>query len=106
MKDRFDRLRAARDLLGIPESATLATIKTAYRRRLAHWHPDHHPEAAEEAAEMTRQVIDAYQLLVDYCRFYRYDFSDDEVRRQQAGDDWWTMRFGDDPLWGPGRRNE
>lgn len=105
MKDRCNRLKAARHLLGIPESATLAMIKSAYRRLLSHWHPDRHPEDVERATEMTRQVVDAYQLLLDYCHLYRYDFSDGEIQRQQSGDDWWTARFGDDPLWGPSRQH-
>lgn len=78
----------------------MATIKSAYRRRLSQWHPDKYPGDRERAGEMTRSLIDAYQMLMTYCRLYHYNFGRDEVQRQHAGDDWWETRFGDDPLWG------
>ena len=106
MKDRYTQLANARNLLGVPESATMATIKSAYRRRLSTWHPDKHPEDSERASEMTRSLIDAYQVLMTYCRLYQYDFGENEVQRQYAGDDWWETRFGDDPLWGHKKRSE
>jgi hypothetical protein len=54
---------------------------------------------------MTRRIISAYETLLDYCRHYRYDFSEEVVKRHQSPEEWWFERFGDDPLWGSGAKH-
>lgn len=52
------------NVLGVPRSATKAEIKKAYRQLLNKWHPDKNPDNTEAAAEMTRQLIEAYTKLM------------------------------------------
>ncbi len=100
--NKYEEITAARKILELPETATMASIKSNYRRLLARWHPDKHPDNTEECAETTRKVVAAYETIVDYCLGYRYSFSEDAVKMHLSADEWWFDRFGDDPLWGRG----
>lgn len=101
--NKFDEISAARKILDLPERATMGTIKSSYRKMLAKWHPDKCKEDKENCAEMTRKIISAYETIMDYCVHYQYSFSEDTVKKHQSPEEWWFERFGDDPLWGPGR---
>ena len=97
---QYQEITAARRLLELPETATLASIKSNYRRLLAKWHPDKCPEDHEQCNEMTRKIIAAYHTIMDYCRHYQYSFSEEAVRRHLSPEEWWFERFGDGPPWG------
>ena len=97
---RYQEISAAREILELPEIATMAEIKKSYRSLLAKWHPDTSSEEREVCNEMTRKIVSAYQVITDYCRQYQYSFSEDAVRRHLSPEDWWFDRFGNDPLWG------
>jgi DnaJ-class molecular chaperone len=97
---KFDEITLARKILDLPEIATMAVIKSSYRKMLARWHPDKGEENKEKCAEMTRKIISAYQTIMDYCVHYQYSFSEDTVKNQQSPEDWWFERFGENPLWG------
>lgn len=56
------------DVLGVPKTASLAQIKTAYRRRAMQTHPDRGTDGAEFA-----QVAGAYAVLSDPARRKRFD---------------------------------
>jgi len=99
----FETLSEAREILEIPESATMEMIKSNYRRLLAAWHPDTCTGDPEVCAEMTRKIVDAYQLITKYCANYHYSFSEDTVKGNLSPEDWWFERFDNDPLWGSGR---
>ena len=59
-------------LLGVPQGATESDIKRAYRRLARRFHPDINP--GDRAAEARfRQIIDAYETLMDPARRSRYD---------------------------------
>ena len=98
--NKYQEITAAREILELPETATIESIKSSYRRLLAKWHPDKCCENQEICKEMTRTIILAYQTLMDYCRHYQYSFSEEAVRRHLSPEQWWAERFGDDPLWG------
>jgi len=68
-------------LLGISPDATTDTIKTAYRRKAAQFHPDRNPEP--DAASKFRAVQEAYETLSDTERRKVYD----ETRRSSLIDD-------------------
>lgn len=98
----WEKIVAARDLLGLAEKATLAEIKKAYRRMSK----KHHPDVAEsrpgdEQPVAMHEITAAYQLLLAYCRDYRFPL----VMQRDSLDpeDWWLDRFGQDPLWGKQR---
>lgn len=65
------RLITAAKSLGVGESASLAQIKQAYRRRLQEAHPDRNPQAGGEGIQ---KASDAYELLEEYALNYRHTF--------------------------------
>jgi molecular chaperone DnaJ len=59
-------------LLGVARGATTGDIKRAYRRLARRWHPDINP-GDSDAAVRFRQVLEAYETLIDPDRRRRYD---------------------------------
>jgi molecular chaperone DnaJ len=59
-------------VLGLKREATTAEIKRAYRRLARRFHPDINP-GDREAATRFRQIVDAYETLIDPDRRRRYD---------------------------------
>lgn len=53
-------------VLGVPHDADDATIKRAYRKLAAHWHPDRNSDPS--AAEQLKRVIAAWEILSDSNR--------------------------------------
>jgi len=82
----------------------MESIKSAYRAMLAKWHPDKCRENREMCNEMTRKIISAHQTIMDYCRQYRYSFSEEALKQQPTPEQWWHEHFGEDPVWGNGRK--
>lgn len=104
--NKYQEITEARKLLELPELATMQEIKSNYRALLSEWHPDKCNKKRELCAEMTRKIISAYQTIMDYCLHYQYSFSEDTLKRYRSPDEWWFERFGDDPLWGNGRKSK
>ncbi|MFN2368720.1 MAG: J domain-containing protein [Desulfurivibrionaceae bacterium] len=92
---------AAAELLELGESATLAEIKKAYRAKAKLHHPDT-ADSEEEQIEMHR-LTEACEVLLNYCQNFRFPLVPDEESLIDDND-WWMNRFGDDPLWGKGRK--
>ncbi len=103
--EEWKEIIEAKRLLGLPDQATLAQIKQAYRSLCKKHHPDladnSDPDAEDESVEMHRLTA-AYQTLINYCTKYLFPLVPGEDQPLE-GEDWWMDRFGDDPLWGPGR---
>jgi len=102
----WGKIVAARELLGLGDQATLAEIKQAYRRLARKHHPDLARSRGETAGGQSREMqrlAEAYQVLMEYCRQFRFPLAPEEGQLLE-GEDWWLERFGDDPFWGPGRR--
>lgn len=99
---KYEEITRARQILELPETATMEQIKANYRRLLSRWHPDHCTGDSEKAHEMTRKITKAYQVLLDYCSNYRYSFSQQAVKDQRDAEEWWMEQFGSDPLWSSG----
>ena len=59
-------------LLGVAEKASDADIKRAYRRLARRYHPDINP-GDDTAAVRFRQILEAYETLVDPDRRHQYD---------------------------------
>lgn len=93
-------INKAREILELPETATLAEIKSNYRKLLSRWHPDKFPEKCDQCNEITQSIIVAYQIIIDYCSNYRFSFKEEAIRENLTPEEWWDDRFGDDPLWG------
>jgi molecular chaperone DnaJ len=68
-------------LLGIPADADQQRIRSAYRSLAKRCHPDTN-RGSETAAELFRQVSNAYRILSDPSQRARYD--EELARRQQS----------------------
>ncbi|MGV1100162.1 J domain-containing protein [Thiovibrio sp. JS02] len=105
--DEWKKIVAAKNLLGLADTATLSEIKAAYRRSAKKHHPDlagRGASAAGAAPELEmHRLSEAYQMLMAYCARYKIPLVPGEDQPLE-GEDWWMERFGDDPLWSPGRK--
>ncbi|MBN2060090.1 MAG: DnaJ domain-containing protein [Deltaproteobacteria bacterium] len=54
---KFDEISKARKILELPEMATMAEIKSNYRRLLAKWHPDKRHHARPYQGRLDRPQI-------------------------------------------------
>jgi len=50
-------------ILELPESASQAEIKAAFRRLILIWHPDKNAHNAENADRISKKIIAAYTIL-------------------------------------------
>ncbi len=84
-RGNFAMVDRARKTLGLPEKASLDEIKASYRNLLLSHHPDRNPDSPR-AEEQCKEVIEAYKILVAYCRSVQggmtlYSFAKDEIER-------------------------
>ncbi len=93
------KIDEARQLLELPERATMKEIKSSYRSLLAEWHPDRCREDEERCNEMTIRIIAAYRTIIRYCNQYQYSFSQEEIRNYLPEEEWWLERFGNGSVW-------
>jgi preprotein translocase subunit Sec63 len=96
------KLKEAADLLGISDRASLNDIRSRYHERIKEWHPDVSGKDASVSHEMTIRVKEAYDLLVDYCMNHAFSFRLADLAKdlERNPADYWTERFGEDPIWG------
>src|SRR4026209_2962900 len=59
-------------ILGLGHGASVSEIKRAYRRLARRYHPDINP-GDQTAAARFRQILEAYETLIDPARRSRYD---------------------------------
>jgi DnaJ-domain-containing protein 1 len=105
-RKQWAEIKAAADLLGLGERASLAEIKRSYRRLAKKFHPDVQENHSHEPGIMAmHKLTAAYQTLLHYCSEYRFSFIPGEDE-QLEGEDWWFERFGQDHVWGKGRTAE
>ncbi|KNC76957.1 hypothetical protein SARC_10571 [Sphaeroforma arctica JP610] len=60
-------------ILGVPKDADETQIKKAYRKGALKWHPDKNQNNLAEADKMFKDVGEAYAVLSDQKKRYRYD---------------------------------
>ncbi len=96
---QWQAVMEARELLELPEKATLAEIKKAYRRMSKKYHPDTSTQQGLRQDVSMDDIIGAYQVLHDYCTEYSFPLAVADGEKLEA-EDWWLDRFGQDPLWG------
>ena len=102
--NKYQKITEARNLLELPERATMKAIRSHYRSLLAKWHPDTCSENKEKCNEMTQKIIAAYNTIITYCDQYNYSFSKEEIRNYLPEDEWWFERFGNDAIWGKNKK--
>ena len=70
----------ARRILNLTETATINEIKNTYRRLARSYHPDHNTKNNQDQETMKR-LNWAYKVLSDYCKDYKYSFTQEDVAR-------------------------
>lgn len=100
------KILSARKILELPEHATMAEIKGNYRRLIRQWHPDRCHHDQELCKEMSAKIIAAYRTIINFCDQYRFSFSQEEIQKYLTDKEWWSDRFGSDPLWGKTKEEE
>ncbi|MCL2790222.1 MAG: DnaJ domain-containing protein [Desulfobulbus sp.] len=100
----WQAIERAREVLRLPERASVTEIKRNYRRLCKQHHPDTAATSGQEAvSEQMYRITAAYELLMRHCNEYRFPLTREEAG--EAGpdiydpEDWWQVRFGQDPLW-------
>lgn len=97
---QWQAIEQARQILELPDRATLAEIKRNYHRLSKRHHPD--ATGAADGGEMYR-ITAAYELLVQYCQEFAFPLRRDEAEAESGNaldpEEWWRSRFGQDPLW-------
>jgi len=99
----WQAIEQAREVLRLPEQASLAEIKRSYRRLSKQHHPDAAASGPEGASEQMYLITAAYELLMRYCNEYRFPLTREGA--EEAGldiydpEDWWQVRFGQDLMW-------
>ena len=102
----FQEIKVARELLELPERASMQEIKSNYRTLIRRWHPDRCNNDKETCRQMTTRIIAAYKVISAYCQNYKFSFSKEEVKRYLPAEEWWLDRFGNNPLWGSDQKPE
>ena len=95
MPSSSEALTKAKTLLGLRDRSTLDDIKYRYRLLMKQWHPDVNQDDENNAKEMAASINDAYKIMLDFCKHYQFDLSEDSIQdRAQSPSDWWEKRFG------------
>lgn len=100
-RKEWQAIEQARLLLKLGDRATLAEIKRAYHHQSKLHHPDTASNATENQEQMYR-ITAAYELLMRYCKEFRFPLRPEEGQDgldPYDPEDWWQARFGQDPLW-------
>jgi len=85
----------SKSLLGLRETSTLKEIKQKYKYLMKKWHPDKHKDNVEKATQISMQINEAYQIILDYCNNYEYSFDEDSIKRTSySPSEWWNDKFG------------
>lgn len=99
MMTKFEEITNARETLQLPERASLETIREQYKTLLNKWHPDKCNENSVQCHEMTRDIIQAYNLILSYCHHVEFTFTEEEISKSCSAEEWWFKRFGNSPWW-------
>jgi len=91
----YEELREALEAFSLTGRATLQEIKARHRALVKR----HHPDAGGGENESIRQINAAYQVLLAYCRDYRFSFSREEFLEQRP-EERLRQQFAQDPIWG------
>lgn len=97
----IEAIREAAELLGIREKSSLNEIRSRYHEMIKEWHPDVSKNDPGDAHTMTIRLKDAYDILINYAMNYPISFRTEDLAEElgQIPADYWTRRFGNDPIW-------
>ena len=83
----FDEIDEARKLPWFSDAATLKDIKNSYKRLAHRYHPDRH-SGKDGDVEIMKKLNRAYELLMNYCKNYKYSFKEEDVARTYPYDEY------------------
>ena len=85
----------AKSLLGLREKSSLKEIKHNYKNLMKKWHPDKHPEDPQKATQMSMQINEAYETVMEYCNNFEYPFDEESIKHATlTPKEWWHNKFG------------
>ena len=59
------------------------------------WHPDKHKDDSEKATQISMQINEAYEIIMDYCNAYEYPFDEETIKKASyTPAEWWHDKFG------------
>ncbi len=99
-RSEWEKVAAAAKLLQLEETATLKQIKSAFRRMCKKHHPDLAAHQDEVESMAVQEIHEAYEVLLQYCKDFRFPLKPQDSDQSMEAEDWWMDRFGQDPLWG------
>ena len=97
---KYQDIIKAKELLNLPERASMEEIKSNYRKLINQWHPDKCNENIEKCNEMTKIITSAYKTIMIYCNQYKYSFAKEKVKKYLSDEEWWIYQFGNDSILG------
>ena len=97
-KSEWQEVFAAKELMGLGDSATLGEIKRGYRHKCKEYHPDLMGDDKAKG-DMMRNLTRAYDVLMNHYNQFKIPLIPPDGETLEA-EDWWMDRFGHDPLWG------
>jgi len=85
----------AKTLLGLRESSSIKEIKNKYKNLMKKWHPDKHTQNPDKATQMSMQINDAYETVLEYCNNYEYPLDEETIKKATySPSEWWHDKFG------------
>lgn len=78
----LDELEWAKKVLNIEIPATLMQIEKKYKDSIKSFHPDVSGADAELSKQKAAELNRAIGIVRDYCRHYRFDFSEEQFYDQ------------------------
>ncbi len=85
----------AKTLLGLRETSTIKEIKNKYKKLMNKWHPDKHVNDSDKATQMSMQINEAYETIMNYCNNYEYSFDEESIKKTTySPSEWWHEKFG------------
>ncbi len=96
---KYEDITKARGILDIGKTDTLKNIKDKFNKLIKVYHPDVCKEPPDICKKKSEEIISAYKIIMDYCDNYKFSFEKEEVMKYLSNEEFWEMRFGDDPMW-------
>lgn len=98
-----EKIYKAARILNLDEKVSLEDIKNKYRKLIKKWHPDKCEDETEKCKEKTKEINQAYKIIISYCNNYLYSFKKDDIINNLPVEiqvtERWKNQFKDDPLW-------
>lgn len=80
---KFRELKKAKEILGLPNKASLLEIKKTYHELVQECHPDKHIDGnKDDLNRKMKEINEAYGILIEYCNHYKFSFDRKDFRKQ------------------------